>query len=415
MNAPSLIAVIGLCIAVMAVPRKYLLMPYIIAACLVPMDQRILIADLDFTALRFCVLAGFLRMWFRGEMRSVQWNIVDKLVFAWMLVGSAVYVLQWQTVSAAVYRSGVMFDGFGLYWVFRMALRNWEDIVHVLRSFAIAAILSAPFIILERVRLKSSYSIFGHAPTAFHRGRFRCAGPFPHAIMMGLFWTCLLPWFYACTRAGISKGLFWTAMAAAMVCVVLSGSSTPLMAVVAIVAFLALYKYRSYGRQIATAALIMLVGLHFVMKQPVWHLMSRANVFGGSTGWHRFYLFDEFINHLGEWFLLGTKSTSHWGRGLNDVTNQYVIEGVRGGMGSLAIFLVLLVLAVRIPARASLRFPSREVSWMYWGICVSVLSHLVAFWGVSYFGQIIMLLYLVFAMVALVHDQLERTTLRANL
>ena len=67
MNAPSLVAVIGLCIAVFAVPRKYLLMPYIVAACLVPMDQRILIADLDFTALRFCVLAGFLRMGLRGE------------------------------------------------------------------------------------------------------------------------------------------------------------------------------------------------------------------------------------------------------------------------------------------------------------------------------------------------------------
>lgn len=399
----------------MAVPRKYLLMPYIIAACMVPMDQRILIADLDFTALRFCVLTGFLRMWLRGEMRSVPWNVVDKLVFAWMLVGSTVYVLQWQTFSAAVNRSGVMFDGFGLYWIFRMALRNWEDIVHVLRSFAVAAILSAPFVILERVRQKSPYSFFGHSPAAFHRGRFRCAGPFPHAIMMGLFWTCLMPWFYACTRAGISKMLFWTAIAAAMVCVRLSASSTPLMAVMAVMMFMALYKYRSQGRQMTIVVAVMLVGLHIVMKQPVWHLMARVNVFGGSTGWHRFHLFDQFIKHVGEWFVLGTRSTAHWGMGLADVTNQFVLEGVRGGMLSLGIFLALVVAAVRIPAKASLRFSSPEVSWMYWGICVSVLAHLVAFWGVSYFGQIIMLLYLVFAMVALVYDQLQRATLGSSL
>ena len=398
----------------MAVPRKYLLMPYIIAACLVPMDQRIIIADLDFTALRFCVLAGFLRMWLRSEMRSVQWNVVDKLVLAWMLVGSTVYVLQWQTVSAAINRSGVMFDGFGLYWIFRMALRNWEDIIHVLRCFAIAAILSAPFVILERLRQRSPYSVFGHSPAAFHRGRFRCAGPFPHAIMMGLFWTCLLPWFYTCTRAGISKKLFWAGIVAAMICVVLSASSTPLMAVVATVMLLALYKYRSQGRQIVVMLAVVLTSLHIMMKQPVWHLMARVNVFGGSTGWHRFHLFDKFIAYTGEWFLLGTKSTGHWGWGLEDVTNQYVLEGVRGGGIALCIFLVLLVYAVRIPAKASLTFPSREVSWMYWGICVSVLAHLVAFWGVSYFGQIIMLLYLVFAMVALVYDQLQRTTLRAN-
>jgi hypothetical protein len=161
-----------------------------------------------------------------------------------------------------------------------------------------------------------------------------------------------------------------------------------------------LFRYRSIAKTIALGVCVVIVSLDIVMQSPVWHLMARANVFSGSTGWHRFHLFDQFIKHVGEWFLLGTRSTSHWGWGLQDVTNQYVWEGIRGGMATLILFLILLYYAVAIPGRASLRHPNRSMRWLAWGVCVSMLGHLIAFWGVSYFGQINMLLYLIFALVS---------------
>ena len=45
--------------------------------------------------------------------------------------------------------------------------------------------------------------------------------------------------------------------------------------------------------------------MHVLMKQPVWHLLSRVDVAGGSTGWHRYHLVDKFIENWREWWLLG--------------------------------------------------------------------------------------------------------------
>ena len=79
--------------------------------------------------------------------------------------------------------------------------------------------------------------------------------------------------------------------------------------------------------------------LHFLlMKQPVWHLLARIDLVGGSTGWHRYHLVDKFFDYFHEWWLLGTPNTGHWGPGLHDVTNQFVAEGVSGGILQLAGF-----------------------------------------------------------------------------
>ena len=129
------------------------------------------------------------------------------------------------------------------------------------------------------------------------------------------------------------------------------------------------------------------------------------NIFGGSTGWHRYYLFDCFIRNADDWFWLGTKDTESWGRGLWDVTNQYVLEAVRGGIWTLLVFLTIVFLAVYIPGRFTIKIKKGVVHWLCWGVCVSMLSHCVSFMGVSYFGQIMILLYFTFAVVAFVLEQ----------
>ena len=140
------------------------------------------------------------------------------------------------------------------------------------------------------------------------------------------------------------------------------------------------------------------------MNAPVWHLMSRVNIFGGSTGWHRYHLFDQFIERTSEWFFLGTTETMHWGLGLVDITNQYVLEGVRGGFLTLLIFIIMLYKSVQISGQSSLLLADQPKHWIAWGVCVSLLGHVVSFWGVSYFGQILMLMYMVLAMAGFFHE-----------
>jgi len=396
-----------LVILTMTVPRKWILLPFVMAACIVPPDQRIIIFDLDFTTIRFCIFFAILRFYLFNEVRRIKWNAFDKLFLTWVIAGAVVYIVQQHNVKAVINKSGVLYDSLGLYWIFRMSIKSWDDIHRVVKMFAIFAIISAPLIIYERVTHNNLFAYLGSVSSYFHRGRFRCRGPFSHFIMMGLFWASVVPIFVSYFAARRSKSLYALASVCALVCVILSGSSTPLMVMIAIVFFGALWKYRRYGRLIVLGIGAMIFALHVVMEAPVWHLICRVNIFSGSTGWHRYNLFNQFVENIGEWFLLGCRDVEHWGVFQGDTTNQYVLEGVRGGALTLVIFIIMVVQAVRIAGICSMASRNRETRIIYWGFCVSILGHCVSFWGVSYFGQIMMLLYFTLAIVSFAADQLH--------
>jgi hypothetical protein len=149
----------------------------------------------------------------------------------------------------------------------------------------------------------------------------------------------------------------------------------------------------------------MVVSLHIVMAAPVWQLVARVGVVSGSTGWHRFYLIDQAIRHFGEWMILGTRSTGHWGWGLDDVTNQFILEGVRGGFATLVLFCAILFAGARAVLRLSMRCRDKKESFLLWGVFVTIIAHCLSFVGVSYFGQITMIWYLLLASISLFYGR----------
>ena len=404
MKPETIVVTSILVILTMTVPRKWILLPFVMAACIVPPDQRIIIFSLDFTTIRFCIFFAVLRLYLFNEIRMIKWNSFDKLFLAWVVCGAIIYVIQQGNIKGVINKSGVLYDSLGLYWLFRMSIRSWDDIHRIVKMFAIFAIISAPFIIYERLTEHNLFTYLGSVPSFFHRGRFRCRGPFPHFIMMGLFWASIVPVFASYYIVRRSRLLYGLSAICATICAILSGSSTPVVALIAIAFFGALWKFRTYGRPIALGIFGMLFSLHVVMDKPVWHLVNRINIFSGSTGWHRYVLFDRFVKYVGEWFLLGSRDVRHWGVYGGDVTNQYILEAVRGGMLTLVIFLILVVQAVRISSGCSIISKNREHRIFYWGFCVSILGHCVSFFGVSYFGQIMLLLYFTFAIVSFFED-----------
>lgn len=407
MNTPSIILTVALCIIQLVTKKQYLLFTVIMAACFVPMNQRIAIFGLEFTTLRFLVLTGIIGLIIKGESRIIQWNKFDRMILAWTLIGSLIYCIQQESLSSFINKCGVMFDVLGMYWLSRQVLINWSDVVRAVQIFSVFAIITAPLIALEHSGGSGVFSLFGPTAAEFHRGRFRAAGSFPHPIVMGCFWALLLPLFYAMLK--VQKGdklLYSVALFAALSNVFFSASSTPIMTIIATVFFWMLYQYRMRGQLILIGACLGLFLLHLVMKAPVWHLLARINIFGGSTGWHRFFTFDTFIKTTSDWFLLGTKSVEAWNMGGQiDITNQFVLEGVRGGMITLLLFIVIIYHAIKIPGKLSLCNVPTDVKWMSWGICVMASGHFATFWGVSYFGQINILLMITFALVSFTFEQ----------
>ncbi len=127
--------------------------------------------------------------------------------------------------------------------------------------------------------------------------------------------------------------------------IVWCASSTPISSVVCGVLGACFFAARRHMRAVRWTVFGLLVVLHLVMQAPVWHLVARIDLVGGSTGWHRFNLINQFILRVNEWWLLGVKSVESWGVVLGDITNQYILEGVRGGSLALALFVALIIMA----------------------------------------------------------------------
>ncbi len=403
----TIIIAVFLGILTFIVPRKYFLLPFILAACFVPADQRVIIFDLDFTPLRILVLVGFLRTIVREERLTFKWNRFDKLVLAWAICGALIYLIRWADMRALIYKCGVLFDVIGLYWLFRVNIRSWGDIKLATKIFAVCSVVLAVFVGLEWVTGTNPFALLGRVGTAVREGRYRCQASFPHSIMLGLFWAALVPLFIGFARQDKSKLLLWSAVGASIFIVAATASSTPVLTLLIVLVLLRGYKWREYTASAGWGILASLVALHIVMKAPVWHLISRIGVVGGSTGWHRFVLIDRAISHFGEWIFLGCRSTAHWGRGLTDITNQYILEGVRGGFVTLALFLVMIYVALRTLLRLALQHQQPKQRFLAWCLFVAILGHCIAFFGVSYFGQITMLWYMTLAAVSFLYDGKE--------
>lgn len=397
------LAVLG--ITIFLVPRRWATFPVLLLACLIPSAQRLALAGLDLTLLRLIILFGWLRLFVKGEWRAIRLCLPDKFLLAWAGVEAAAYIALHRNSGAIVYMSARMYEGLGTYFLFRALVRDWQGLRCVALQLAIIAVPTGLAFFNENLTRRNVFSVFGGVPaiTPIRQGRLRCFGAFDNPIVAGCFFAAAIPLIAALwwSRAGRLRPMAVVGVGFSMIVVITCASSTPVAAVAAGVLGATLFYLRHWMKEIRLGIVVTLVALHLVMNPPVWHLISRIDIVGGSTGWHRYNLIDQAIRRVFEWGLIGVKSTGHWGIQLFDVTNQYVLEGVYGGLGALTFFILVIVTAYRGVGRlwrAAGR--DREKVALAWGLGVTLYVHTMCFIAVSYFGQIIVSWYMVPAMIA---------------
>jgi hypothetical protein len=387
-----------------ALPRRLAVLPIFLLASLIPSAHRIVVLGIDFSFLRILLIAAWVRVLTRRETRRLPPNPVDRVFSAWVLVGAALYSVRLRSFSGLVGAAGNAFDAAALYFLCRMLIRDWSDLARLAQSALIVSIPTALFFAIESQTGWNAFSILGGVPelTVVREGRLRCQGAFQHPILAGIYWVCLVPLIAA-------RGFDPAARRPAALLGVVSvgvivwacGSSTPVLGLAAVAGASLLFPIRFHLRWVRWGLVAVLVGLQIVMKAPVWHLISRVNVVGGSTGWHRFHLIDQFLRHFDEWWLLGTHSTTHWGYWMQDTTNAYVMQGIRGGLLTLALYVALLALCFRevgLALRAVDASRPRRAYTFALGLCI--FAHCVVMLAASYFGQILIALYLTCGAVA---------------
>lgn len=401
--AAFFLVAVGL-LALVLGPRSWVVPIILLLSIFIPSSNRLIVVGLDFMSYRLVVIFGLLRLLQKKEGAGHQWQPIDTGVLILGIWGVIAYSLLWGDFPSFVYRAGRTFDLIGIYFLFRMYLRSWDDWWLTVRALAVMASILACFMTVELVTQRNWFSLLGNIDEEAwaRKGRMRCRGAFGHAISAGIFGATLVPLWLGLWFQGLGRRKWAvTGMVTSTVITIASGSSSPALAYVAALAGFAMWPLRGYLRLFRWAVVIMLISLHLVMKAPVWNLIARVNVVGGSTGYHRYRLMDEFILRFDEWWLIGVKDTEAWGKGLWDVCHQFVLEGVRGGLLGFLCFIAILYFAYRLVGRTLARVhPDPGMSFGVWSLGVALFAHCVAFFGYGYWDQIIVPWYLLLAMIA---------------
>lgn len=384
--------------------RSAVLAPVLIVAAVVPQSVRIVIASIDFTMLRLIVIAGLVRLLARGEFSYFRATVADKLLIAFLVCKSIMATLLYGDMGTLVKEIGYALDAGGAYFIARCTLRTFEDLRKFAAAAAILTCCLCPLFLYEFVSSYNLFSLFeGVSSEAWVRdGEIRARGSMPHAILAGCFFAPFVPLFIAlCLRRSSGRLLYFAAVGAIFLIVVSTSSSTPAFSFLMGIFGWCVFLFRRHLRVIRIVGIVGLVGLHFVMNAPVWHLISRFSFSSSSTGYFRFMLIDSFITRANEWFLMGTRYTGHWFFGAQDITNQFVLVGVKGGIIPLLIFVAQIVFAFRyIGTMMRLKKDNANHVYLAWGLGVSLLVHMTNFIGVSYFGQIVVLWYILLGMIS---------------
>lgn len=420
----ALALTLAMCVAMLVVRRDRTVLPLLIVACFVTHAQRIVIAGLDFSMLRIVLLFGWARVISRGETGSYRFHPLDRLLPLWILFGILPFLFGPRaSMSTFVWRLGHALDAAGMYFLFRVVLRDIRDVRRTVEAFGLLALLMAGPMALENLTGRNLFSALGGVPeiTNIRDGRLRCQAAFSHPIMVGNF---------GATSAALLIGLWLAyprqrvrhtaALLGAVLVTAFSNSSGPLMVLLTGWIGWAMWPLRRYMRQFRWATSILLIVIHFAREKPVWHLIGRLSSITGGTGYHRVMLMNNFFADFKKWWLFGG-SASGWPS--TDITNQYILEGLRGGLATLVLFIAMLVEGFRTAGRsaqralASASLPRQErrpTALLAWALGVALAGHCMGFMGVSYFGQLQSILYLHLAMIPSLACALSRAESRSQ-
>lgn len=406
MNAVGFIFTLVTCVMVWTLPRRWAILPVLIGAGLMTRGQTLDIGPIHFPVIRIIVTVGLIRTMSRGERIVGGLSRLDRVIIWWAV---AMFITSlFHTSAGPVFRIGLLWTEIGAYFLFRILLQDLKDYERWFKAVGIILLPVMLTMFAEKSNGRNLYSSLGgvRVEAPFRGGKYRAQGPFAHAILAGTVGaTCFGMSLYLWRRY---RKLALLGIVATGGVVYTSGSSGPMMTAAAIFGAMLMWRIRDKLRLIRWGIVLALVALNFIMKDPVYYILARIDITGGSTGWHRAELIHAAITHLDEWWQTGTDYTRHWmptGVHANeihtDITNHYLQMGVWGGLPVMFMFIWIIVVGfseVGRALRANAAAPF-EQRFLIWTLGCILFGHVTNIFSISYFDQSVIFFYLLLAMI----------------
>jgi hypothetical protein len=404
------VVLVGMLIAIVMIfsfRRRSIVVPFLLITFLVPTGQQIYLAGMHWLALRIVILAGCVRLlWeirIRGKLFPGGLNGIDKTFILWACYASVAPILRFRAVGPVPLQMAFLLQAIGGYFFLRYLIQNVDDIAAAAKALALLTLTIGLCMANERSTGVNVFGYLGGIPVVslVRGGLVRARGCFGHAILAGTFGATLVPLFYWLLRSGKAKALAVLGIVGSLLMVFTSASSTPVMACAGGIGALFLWPIRRSMGRVRWGIVLTLLALMIVMKAPVWFLIARINVTGSSDAYGRAMLVDNLVRHFSDWWLVGTTNNSNWGDSMFDLANQFVKEGVSGGLVAILSFIVLISRSFgRLGTMRKQVEGDKRQEWLYWSLGAVLFAHLFAFFGVSYFDQNQMWWYALLAMIS---------------
>jgi len=402
-----LVAMLIAILLILVLPRKHVIVPVLLTAFLVPLGQSVYAVGVHWLVLRIVVLVGLLRVLlikFTSKKSALAggFNTIDRAFLICVVAQAIATPLQYMASQALINQFGILIDFLGGYFLLRALIRDEADAYRTLKCLALLTLVLGLCMVREQVALQNVFGQIGldRSVPEIREGKIRSQAVFQHALTAGTFGATLLPLFFLLWKNGKAKLMGAAGVVGSTAMTVCSNSSTPLLAYAAGILGICLWPIRKKMKAWRWGIVGGLVALQMVMKAPVWFIIAHIDLTGGSSGYHRAELVDQFITHFRDWWLIGTKDAATWAYDLWDQQNQYVSVGESGGLLALVFFIVMISLSYAKIGAARKAVEGLKKEWFFWFLNAAMFANLVAFFGVNYFDQVKLVWFALLAIIS---------------
>jgi hypothetical protein len=421
-NPAALVFLLACGIATLAVPRRWAPVPLLVGCCYMTIGQVIAIGPFNFPLFRVLLGLGVVRVVFRGERIEGRLNAIDKMVLAWgVWVFFASFFHAFTPGSGPVFALGAVYNVALPYFLMRIWCRNERELEIMVGAIAVLLVPVAITMWIEKTAIRNPFAVFGGVleTPMIREGRVRASGPFAHPILAGTVGATCLPLVVALWKS--HRMLAVIGIAACIAIVLASASSGPLMSLIFGIFALGMWRFRWLTRFAMPGLVVVYILLALLMSRPPYYLLNYIDLTGGSTGWHRSNLIENFLAHSDEWWAYGTDRTRHWMPNASgptpehtDITNFYIAFAIVGGLPALLLILAILWRAftwVGVAARIRTG-PTPRTGFVAWCLGSALFAHAVTSISVAYFDQSVIFFWANISVISSFHSFARRRITR---
>jgi len=392
-------------LAVLLLPPASAFSIYVITLLFYPVYLVVQLGPLNISAARIVVAVLLLRCLLNARLRAkFEWCRLDWWVTFAAITNLCIALIAWKLPMTKSFQneSGHIMDTYFAYLAARFCLTDYKATVTSIKWIAIALIPLAMLGVIESYTgWAPYYKLVVYCPwtqitepaLSERTGFYRAIGSSAHPIMFGAAFIMFLPLVYwlrhqaSHWRTGSYVIAGFLAIGAFS-----SMSSGPAMMLFITIGFLAIERAKYLLKPLLICAVFGCFLIGIISNRPFYHvIVSYADPLGG-TGWHRAKLIDLAIEHFNEWWFLGYGAQDPgWGSALGmvqtDITNHYIVTGVKYGLLGVITLCGILAVSARtlVQLHKSVKFPL--LVSLYWALGAIVVTLVISFNSFTPFGQ----------------------------